>query len=178
MYLYGSSASPELLMNEMARDFYSFGMLHLTCTMFITTETGDPRQGIFHRILDPRGLSYLLAEVDRTLDSPLGNTTLRQFVRSKRNKLATHGTLAFSSQPLDVQAVTHNELSVERFHEAMEGMLQAVLRLERELARVESQAWNPQPAGAGTGSSRICLVADRTSSAAGSRRLPLCSAAI
>jgi hypothetical protein len=103
MYLYGSSGSPELLMNEVARDFFSFAMLHLICTMFITTDQrSDPAGGVFHRVLDPMGMSYLLTDIDRRLDSPIGNTTLRIFVRSKRNKLATHGRLAFSNHLPDL----------------------------------------------------------------------------
>ena len=113
MYLYGSGGSFELMGNEVARDFFSFAMLHLTCTMFITTDRGNPRQGIFHRTLDPIGQSHLLTEVDDILDSPLGKTTLRQFLRSKRNKLATHGTVTFSSQPREVQDVTFDDESLQ-----------------------------------------------------------------
>jgi len=38
MFLYGSSASPELAINEVARDFYSFALMHLTCTMFLNVD--------------------------------------------------------------------------------------------------------------------------------------------
>lgn len=144
MYLYGSGGSPELMTNEVAQDFFSFALLHLTCTMFITTDHGDPRQGIFHRTLDPIGQSHLLTEVDDILNSLLGKTTLRQFLRSKRNKLATHGTVTFSSQPRDVQDVTFDEESLHH-HDAMTRLESAVFRLERELAGLEPEQENPEP---------------------------------
>ena len=97
MYIYGSGGSFELMWNEVARDFFSFTMLHLTCTMLVTTDHGDPRQGIFHRILDPMGESGLLAEVGMALDSAVRKTSLRQFLRSKRNKVATHGRLLLAA---------------------------------------------------------------------------------
>jgi len=137
MYLYGSGGSFELMGNEVARDFFSFAMLHLTCTMFITTDRGNPRQGIFHRTLDPIGQSHLLTEVDDILDSPLGKTTLRQFLRSKRNKLATHGTVTFSSQPREVQDVTFDDESLQQHYDAMTRLDAAVFKLEEELRRLE-----------------------------------------
>jgi hypothetical protein len=168
MYLYGSSGSPELLMNEVARDFFSFAMLHLICTMFITTDQrSDPAGGVFHRVLDPMGMSYLLTDIDRRLDSPIGNTTLRIFVRSKRNKLATHGRLAFSNHLPEVQAVTQDEDSLEQFRGAMSSMDQAVSRLEFDLARLESQEPNPDRGGPADGSQPI---RSETESAARSRR--------
>lgn len=145
MYLYGSGGSPEFMVNEVARDFFSFAMLHLTCTMFITTDHGDPRQGIFRRILDPMGQSHLLTEVDSILDSSLGKTTLRQFLRSKRNKLATHGSVAFSSQPREVQDVTFNDESLQQHHDAMTKLDQAVFILEEELKHLDQEQENSEP---------------------------------
>jgi len=145
MYLYGSGGSPELMVNEVAQDFFSFTMLHLTCTMFITTDHGDPRQGIFGRILDPMGQSHLLTEIDSILDSPLGKTTLRQFLRSKRNKVATHGSVAFSSQPREVQDITFDDESLQQHHDAMTKLDQAVFMLEEELKHLEQERENSEP---------------------------------
>ncbi len=144
MYLYVSAGSPELMMNAVAQDFFSFAMLHLTATMFITTDRGDPRQGIFHRILERIGHSELLTEVDSILDSSLGKTTLRQFIRSKRNKLATHSTVAFSSQPQDVQAVTFDDDALKQYADAMTRLDEAVFRLQEELAHLEPETENPE----------------------------------
>ena len=154
MYLYGSAGSPELMVNDVAQDFFSFALLHLTCTMFITTDPPDPRQGIFHRILDPMGQSHLLAEVDNILDSAVGKTTLRQFLRSKRNKLATHGSVAFSSQPREVQDVTFDEESLQQHHDAMTQLDRAVFRLEQRLRRLEQEQENPEPGAEGDAASR------------------------
>lgn len=110
MYMYASNGRPELMFNEIARDFFTFGLIHLISTMFITTDSqSDPEGGVFHRILDPLGYGTLLYSIDDILDSPIGKTSLRQYIRSKRNKLAVHGSLEFSSQPNKVQDVTFDE---------------------------------------------------------------------
>lgn len=141
MYLYGSAGSPELLVNDIARDFYSFALLHLTCTMFITTDTKkDPAGGAFHRILDPMGYSEFLTDIDRILDQPIGKTNLRHYIRSKRNKLATHGSLAFTTQPQAVQEVTFDDVSLTQFRTAMHELDDAVAKLEQQLALLEEQS--------------------------------------
>ena len=142
MYLFGSKGSPEMLVNDTAQDFYSFSLLHLICTMFITTDYENSPQGIFHRILDPMHQYELLADIDKILDSPIGNTNLRQFFRSKRNKLATHGTLDFSSQPKDVQNITFNEKLLQQYQEAMFILDEAVSRLEKTLCRLLAEKDN------------------------------------
>lgn len=142
MYLYGSKCSPEMLVNDIAQDFYNFSLLHLTCTMFITTDQKNSPQGIFHRILDPLHKRELLADIDIIFDSPIGNTTLRQFIRSKRNKLATHGLLDFSSQPKDVQNITFNKNSLQQYQDAMFKLDKAVSRLEQKLCHMLSEKDN------------------------------------
>jgi len=129
------------MFNDIAGDFYTFGLLHLTCTMFITTDTKkDPARGAFHRILDPLGHSELLADVDRILDQRVGKTSLRQYIRSKRNKLATHGSLAFMTQPETVQAVTFDDASLDQFRTAMDALDDAVAKLESHLASLEDHS--------------------------------------
>ena len=138
MYIYASSGSPELMVNEIARDFFNFGLLHLTSTMFITTDSrSDPEGGVFHRILDPLGYGNLLDSIDSILDSPVGNTTLRQYIRSKRNKLAVHGSLKFSSQPREVQDVTFDDEALSQFEERMYDLDDAVKVLLGELKSLE-----------------------------------------
>jgi len=133
MYLYGARGSPEILVNEVASDFYTFALLHLTATMFITTDHKGGPEGVFHRLLDPAGLSAWVSPVDRILASPLGKTTLKQFIRSKRNKLATHGALAWRDQPAEVQSVTFDQSALEQFRELMEQLDEAVGKLLRKL---------------------------------------------
>ncbi len=86
MYIYASAGSPKLIVNETARDFFTFGMLHLVSTMFITTDSGkDPEGGVFHRLLDPMGLGSMIDAIDTILETLVGKTTLKQFIRPKRN---------------------------------------------------------------------------------------------
>ena len=140
MYIYASRTIPQLSFSDIAIDLYSFTILHLVCTMFITTDTKkDVTGGVFHRILDPMGNSHLLANIDHVLNRPIGNTNLRRYFRSKRNKLAAHGTLEFTTQPNSVQDVTFDEVSQNQFYSAMEEFDQAIIDLERDLATLESQ---------------------------------------
>ena len=82
MYLYASHGSFEIMINPIAKDFFSFGLLHLTSTMFITKDSrSDPEGGVFHRVLDPLGYGKLLDSIDAILNSPIGETTLKQFIR-------------------------------------------------------------------------------------------------
>ena len=112
--------------------------------MFITTDPPDRRQGVFHRTLDPMGHSDLLNEIDDILGSPLGKTTLRQFIRSKRNKLATHGNVAFSSQPHEVRDVSFDQESLKQFQDAMTRLDHAVFRLEQKLSRLDATGMGPE----------------------------------
>lgn len=138
MYIYASGGSPELMVNQIARDFFNFGCLHLVSTMFITTDSrSDPEGGAFHRILDPLGYGTLLDPIDNILDSQVGNTTLRQYIRSKRNKLAVHGSLEFSSQPREVQDVTFDKEALIQFEKRMQDLDEAVAVLEGELEKIE-----------------------------------------
>lgn len=138
MYMYASKGSPEPMFNEIASDFFTFGLLHLISTMFITTDSrSDPEGGFFHRVLDPLGYGTLLETVDDILDSPVGMTKLRQYIRSKRNKLAVHGSLGFSSQPSEVQDVTFDDEALIQFTERMHDFDEAVAVLERKLEELD-----------------------------------------
>ena len=134
MFLFASHGSPVLHTSPVASQFVQFGLLHLTATMFIITDKkSDPKGGVFHRILDPMGYGALLGSVDSALDSRIGKTTLKQFVRSKRNRMATHGDLSFLSQPKEVQNVTFSKRALRQFEAAMESLESAVLALSRNL---------------------------------------------
>jgi hypothetical protein len=137
MYSYGSTGSPELAIKEIARDFYSFAMLHLTATMFITRDSkNDKYEGIFHRTLDPLGYQDLLEEIDYIFNTHIGETTLKEYIRIKRNKLATHGELLFESQPNDIVDVTNNHYYIDQFFEAMHQLDNAVNRLSFKLESI------------------------------------------
>jgi len=143
MYRYGADASRSPFLSPTAESFISFAGLHLVNTMFITTDTHGGAGGAFHKVLDPLGYSGLLDEVDRVLSLPVGRTTLRQYVRSKRNRLAVHGTLEYESQPTDVRAVTSDEAALEQFGDAMAELDDAVEDLDRQLAALEKGTLPP-----------------------------------
>lgn len=137
MFLYASNASPEFVMNPVAKEFLVFGLLHLTCTMFITTDAQtDPHGGAFHRVLDKMGHGHLLDDIDAALDVTVGRTTLKQYLRAKRNKLATHGELALASQPKEIQDVTFSKKSLRQFDSAMSKLESAVHILLRRLQQL------------------------------------------
>jgi hypothetical protein len=137
MYCYGSNGSPELAINEVARNYFIFAMLHLTSTMFITKDSkNDKYEGIFHRTLDPLGYQDFLKEIDNIMNTQIGKTTLKEYVRIKRNKLATHGELLFESQPNDVVDVTNNQHYIDQYFKAMHQLDIAVMRLSFKLKSI------------------------------------------
>lgn len=140
MFEYGSQASRSPLLSQVGEDFISFAGMHLVCTMFLTSDRrdGGAPYGVFHRILDPEGRADLLRDVDRALTLPVGDTTLGEYIRHKRNKLAVHGTLAYSSQPQEVQDVVFDEDALGQFDDAMSELEDAVRQLDTELAALES----------------------------------------
>jgi len=138
MYIYASGDSPEIILNEVAKDFFNFGFLHLISTMFITKDSrSETKGGAFHRILDPLGYGLLMDPIDNILDSPIGKTTLRQYIRSKRNKLCTHGSLKFFTQPHEVRNVTFNNKALNQFEERMYSLDEAVIILKNKLDKLE-----------------------------------------
>ncbi len=137
MYIYASGGSPEIIFNEVARNFFNFGLLHLISTMFITKDSrNEPKGGVFHRILYTLGYGLLLDPIDNILDSPLGETTLKQYIRSKRNKLCVHGSLKFSTQPHEVRNVTLNSEALSQFEGRMHNLDEAVIVLKGELEKL------------------------------------------
>ena len=138
MYIFASNGIPQQRVNEIANDFIVFGFLHLISTMFITTDSrNDPECGIFHRILDPLGYGSLLEPIDNVLNSPVGKITLKQYIRSKRNKLAVHGYLKFSNQPDTVQEITFDDNALIQFTENMEKLDKEIVLLEKKLKDIE-----------------------------------------
>ena len=137
MYLYASQGQPEQMFNPVAQDFFTFGFLHLISTMFITTDDRKEKHGgVFHRILDPMGYGHLLDEVDDILALPVGKTNLKQYIRTKRNKMATHGTLEFDAQDKEAQEVTDDHKAIDQYYQAMHELDAAVLNLQAELTKL------------------------------------------
>lgn len=137
MYLWGELASRSPFLDEDGNDFISFAGMHLISTMFITTDhRGDPG-GVFHRVLDSMGHASLLDAVDRALARPVGRTNLRQFIRSKRNKLATHGSLMFSSHAEEAREVVYSQQALDQFQDAIDELTLAVRELDRGLGDLE-----------------------------------------
>ncbi len=138
MYLFGAKGHPAMIPSEVAQDFTNFALLHLACTMFITTDDkSETKGGVFHRILDPLGYSSLLTDIDDTLQMPVGKTTLKQFLRTKRNKLATHGTMGFDTQDVNAQEVINDEQAIFQFNMAMEELDQDVQELLIKLEKAK-----------------------------------------
>jgi hypothetical protein len=137
MYLWGELASRSPLLDQAGDDFITFGGMHLICTMFITTDHRGGAEGAFHRTLDPMGHGDLLCDVDRELAMPVGKTTLRRYIRSKRNMLATHGSLAFSSHAREARDVIASQRALDQFQDAMDGLTEAVRELDNRLAPID-----------------------------------------
>ena len=139
MYTFASKGIPQQRINGIANDFFIFGLLHLISTMFITTDSpNDSKGGVFHRILDPLGYGSLLEPIDDLLNSAVGTTTSKQYIRSKRNKLTVHGSLKFSNQPGAVQEITFDENALDQFTENMEKFDREILILQKKLKDIEA----------------------------------------
>ena len=119
MFNFGSNPGPFAIGNEAAMNFIHFGLLHLICTMFITHDDKNDHGGLFYRILSKTGKSNLLDKIEEVLGSKIGNSTLREFIQNKRNKLAVHGDLSFNNQKEVVKEITFREDYVDQFYETM-----------------------------------------------------------
>jgi hypothetical protein len=139
MFLYAYQGSPEIIINPVANDFWTFGLLHLICTMYITTDFADEKPGgAFHRLLDPMEQGHLLKGVDSALDLKVGESTLRKFLQTKRNKLATHRELDFLSLPKEVQDVSFDEKALKQYDSAMTMLKDATYILLKNLLQLTS----------------------------------------
>ena len=88
--------------------------------MFLIKDSeNEPYGGMFHRILDQHGHSHLLNDIDQILESSVGEITLGDYIRIKRNKMATHGEGRFSSQPEFVQNISFDEDALDEFNSSM-----------------------------------------------------------
>ena len=135
MYMFAVTGHPLFAIDTAATGFLVFGTLHLISTMFLTTdERQDPVPGVFHRVLDPLGQSDILHDVDKALEMPVGRTTLGAYIRRKRNRLAVHGDLAFTSQHAEVIEVTQSDEALDQYEAAMESLTAAVKSLHKELS--------------------------------------------
>jgi hypothetical protein len=138
MFLYGCSGSPELYVNEVAQDFYSFALMHLTCTMFLTKDSSkDEKGGVFHRVLDPLGKSNYLRTIDKIFAKKVGKITLETYIKERRNLLATHRTLSLQSLSVENQAIVNNQAAHRRFDTLMEDLKRAVTNLLMDLIELD-----------------------------------------
>jgi hypothetical protein len=135
MFLYACN-SPVAVYNPISGDVNIVALLHLTITMFITKDNRSHTQGgLFFRLLSPMHLEHLLNPVENALNRKIGKTTLREFLRQKRNKLVTHGYWDFESQLLELQKVTHSKRANRQFNQAFEELENAVQFLLRQLKK-------------------------------------------
>jgi hypothetical protein len=137
MFLYGSNGIPEILTNRIAQDFFSFALLHLTCTMFLTSDSNND-VGIFHRILDPIGKSELLVRIDDIFESAIGNTTVGEFIRLRRNRLATHRSLSIKELPQENLEVSFDPDSIKQYYQAMDSLSREVSYLYDKLDQLKN----------------------------------------
>lgn len=98
------------------------------------------------------GYGHLLKDVDSALNSKVGKTTLREFIRLKRNKLATHGDLSFYSQPKEIQNVTFSKRALREFERAMSALETAAYALSRKLKEMVRQPAAPRATPSSTNS--------------------------
>ena len=80
-------------------------------------------------------LEHLLNPVETALSRKIGKTTLREFLRQKRNKLVTYGYLDFESQLFKLQKVTHSKRAIRQFNQAFEELESAVQSLLKQLKK-------------------------------------------
>ena len=138
MFLYGSRGTPELIINSAASDFYTFALLHLTCTMFLTKDSRkDVKGGVFHRILDPIGKSFLLRDIDNIFAEKVGKITLATYLKERRNLLATHRNLSFHNLSEENQEIVINHLAIEKFFTLMKELEDSVSLLLDELEKLK-----------------------------------------
>lgn len=145
MFLYGCSGSPELYFNHVAQDFYSFALMHLTCIMFLTTDScKDKNGGVFHRILDPLGKSVLLRPIDKIFDRKVGKITLKNYLKERRNLLATHRNLSIKNLSPENQEITTNTKAIDKFLYLMRELEHAVRQLHDDLLKLRRNENDPQ----------------------------------
>ena len=135
MFLYACN-SPVAVYNPISGDVNIAALLHLTITMFITKDNkSGTHGGLFFRLLSPMHLEHLLNPVETALSRKIGKTTLREFLRQKRNKLVTYGYLDFESQLFELQKVTHSKRAIRQFNQAFEELESAVQSLLKQLKK-------------------------------------------
>lgn len=143
MFFFGCSPGFLSSSSDVAEDFVNFALIHLACTMFITRDKKtDTRGGFFYRILSSIGQAHLLKPIEDALNMKVGNTTLCEYFRNKRNKMTVHGDLSFDSQSKAVKDVTFSEEAIAEFYEAMSTLESRVSQLYKGLINIESDLSN------------------------------------
>jgi hypothetical protein len=129
------SSSP--IVNEIEEEFHNFGLTHLICTMFITTDDREDHGGVFYRILKAKNHDSLLDGVESVLNMDLGGVSLKELFRNKRNKMMVHGDLSFASQKDEVQKVALDEDMYNNYLESMQNLHEEVERLHKKLSELQ-----------------------------------------
>jgi hypothetical protein len=111
------------------RLYDTFALMHLITTMFLLDKNKHAMGGYCYRSLKDLGLADKLEPIRRTLEGKVGKTTLGDFIRHSRNKLATHGELTFASLPPEAQGVHGSPQALSQFNRLMERLDGQVTRL-------------------------------------------------
>jgi|GEM_PF-2971321 len=155
MLEYGMSQkfSPELekygITLPVQRLYNTFALMHLITTMFLLDKKDHLLMGGFcYQALNSLGLADKLEPLRKTFDGKVGKTTLGEYIRLSRNKLATHGDLTVFSLPPAVQDASGSPRAIAQFDRLMEKLdgqttrLRIILenRMKRERAYHKKQA--------------------------------------
>ena len=142
MFLYGNTGSADTFLNPIARRFYDFAGIHLMSTMFLIQDSQHnpkPMGGFCYRVLEPLGFAYLLEGIQQILQTPLGQTTLGDYIRRCRNKLATHGDLSAARMPEKELSFLHYDNAEVDHERLMDELQREVQKLRSKLEELLSQ---------------------------------------
>jgi hypothetical protein len=141
MLQYGMSLTFSRQLEELSnigsvpRLYNTFALMHLITTIFLVDKRQLPMGGFAYRVLIRLRLAHLLEPIRKTMERKLGKTTLGDYLRRSRNKLAVHGDLDFASLSTDEQDVTFNEKALQTYERLMEQFERQVGRLKTKLER-------------------------------------------
>jgi hypothetical protein len=109
----------------------SFSSLHLITSMFLVDARNQATGGLCSTILKKRRRLHLLDEIRDLLHRGVGQTTVGDFLRKSRNKLATHGDFSFGSLPPSEREVLAVELYRNQLATAVGELPAAVTRFRK-----------------------------------------------
>jgi len=140
MLLYGNTGSADTYLNPIARRFNDFAGIHLISTMFLIQDNKkDPMGGFCYRVLEPLGFADLLKGIQQLFQTPLGQTTLGDYIRLCRNRLATHGDLSAAQMPEKELSLLHYDNAEVDYERLMDELQREVQKLRSKLKELLSQ---------------------------------------